>query len=245
MRHDPTLFAGALLANTLPPPGIRNPARFAIHRNNVLAGLVKVLEALFPVTRRLVGDHFFAAMAADFVRAAPPHSPILLEYGEAFPGFIADFAPARDLAYLPDVARLEYALHTATHGADATPLDAAALQQVPPEYMPDLRLVLHPTLLLLESRFPIVSIWRANQPDAASEIVPAGLPGEVALIVRPHLVPWLDIAPATVLPFIGGLADALSLGAAADLATDPDFDLTAALTLLLRSGAITGFHLRN
>lgn len=242
MLHNHALFADALLANTVPPPGLKNAARFAIHRNNVLAGLVKSLEARFPVTHRLVGDVFFATMAADFVRAAPPHSPVLLEYGEALPAFIAEFVPARDLAYLPDVARLEYALHTATHGADVTPLDGSVLQQVPPERMPDLRLTLHPTITLLESRHPVVSIWRANQPDA-SGVVAAGLPAETALIVRPHLVPLLNIVPAAALPFIAGLADGLSLGVAAERATDPDFDLTTALVLLLQSGAITGFHL--
>lgn len=242
MRHNPAHFADALLANTVPPPGLRNAARFAIHRNNVLAGLVKVLEARFPVTRRLVGDAFFAMMAADFVRASPPHSPVLLEYGEALPAFIAAFIPARDLAYLPDVARLEYALHAATHGAEATPLEGGALQQVPPECMAELSLSLHPTLMLLESRYPIVSIWRANQPGE-SGVVAAGLPGEAALVVRPHLIPVLDIVPAAALPFIAGLADGLALGTAAERAADPAFDLTAALVLLLQCGAITGFHL--
>lgn len=243
MPHDLAAFADALLTKSAPPPGIHHAARFAIHRNNVLAGLVRLLEARFPVTRRLVGDAFFTAMAAAFVRAAPPRSPVLLEYGAGLPAFIGDFPPARDLAYLPDTAQLEYLLHAATHGADAVPVDAAALQWVPPEHMADLRLALHPTLALLTSRYPIVSIWRANQADAASQWIPADLPGEAALIVRPHLVPLLYTVPEAALPFVSGLRAGFSLGAAAARAADPAFDLTAALALLLQSGAIAGFHL--
>jgi len=58
-----------------------------------------------------VGEEFFGAMAAAFVLECPPRSPVLASYGDELPEFIAGFASARDLAYLPDVARLE-AAHT-------------------------------------------------------------------------------------------------------------------------------------
>lgn len=243
MPPDLSAFAAALFdPGATPPTGIGPAHRFAIHRNNMLAGLSRVLEARFPVVRRLVGESFFVALSQAFVAAMPPRSPVLMEYGAGLPAFIGSFPAARDLPYLADMARLEWSLHVASHGPDAEPLDTARLQSVPAEKMPGLRLDLHPTLVLLNSGYPIATIWQANQPATSSRIVAADLPGEAVLIVRPHLATHMEIVPAPALPFITGLQAGLTLAAAAALAGDPIFDLTAALVLLLRRNAITDLH---
>jgi len=65
-----TSFAQALLDADRPIPyGItaHNAAvparRFAVYRNNVVAGLVKALKSRFAVVEKIVGEEFFAAMA--------------------------------------------------------------------------------------------------------------------------------------------------------------------------------------
>src|SRR5260221_12446533 len=107
-------FADALLDAEHPIPcGItaHNAAiptrRFAVYRNNVMAGLGKALKGRFPVVEKIVGEEFFAAMAGVFVQERPPRSPLLAAYGDDFPAFIAAFETAQDLPYLSDVARLE------------------------------------------------------------------------------------------------------------------------------------------
>src|SRR5262245_57919223 len=92
-RQD--LFAAALLDLGAPIPdglsargGWSIERRFHVYRNNVLCGLAAALEVRFPVVRRLVGDDFFRAMARGFVLAAPPRSPLLLDYGEGLPAYI-------------------------------------------------------------------------------------------------------------------------------------------------------------
>jgi hypothetical protein len=79
-----TSFAGALLDAEQPVPhGITAynaaiPARrFAVHRNNVVAGWVKALKSRFPVVEKIVGEEFFAAMARAYVVEPPPRSPLL------------------------------------------------------------------------------------------------------------------------------------------------------------------------
>ncbi len=109
-----TSFADALLNADQPIPcGVtaHNAAvparRFAVYRNNVMAGLGKALKSRFPVVEKIVGEEFFAAMTRVFVKAQPPRSPLLATYGDDFPDFIATFEPARGLPYLADAARLE------------------------------------------------------------------------------------------------------------------------------------------
>ena len=56
---------------------------------------------------------------------------------------------------------------------DARPVDAQALALLRSEKHRGVRVALHPSVFVVASRFPIVTIWRNNQPD-----------GEVAMIDR-------------------------------------------------------------
>ena len=105
-------------------------ARFAVHRNNVVASLVDALAETFPVSQELVGEEFFRAMAKA-LRAAHRRRArcVLATYGDAFPAFVERFPPAQALPYLADVARLEMARVRAFHAADAQPVSAARLRR--------------------------------------------------------------------------------------------------------------------
>lgn len=220
-------------------PGIDPAHRFAIYRNNMAAGLGRLLVDRFPVLHRLVGADFFTAMADAFIRQHPPAGPVLLEYGANLPEFVAQFPPARHLAYLADVARLEWLRHRALLAADARPIDRAALAALSPDAMARLRFSLHPSLAILRSPYPIVSIWRANIDPANAAIVPAGLPGENALLIRPALVTEIHAVPASRADFVERLlAGDLLEDAAGPLGPD----LTATLAFLLGAGILTGFH---
>ena len=123
LTRDPALAASFVVAD-----GAIAPAeRLSIYRNTFIGTLVQALRNTFPAVERLVGAEFFEGAAAIFVAAQPPGGAYLNEYGGAFGDFLAGFAPAASLAYLPDVARLEWALSEVTHAADAPVLDPAAL----------------------------------------------------------------------------------------------------------------------
>jgi len=78
-----------------------------IHRNTVMKGWLDALRANYPTIAQLVGDEWFDACALEYARAHPARSPVLALYGEEFPAFLATFAPAAELPYLPDVARID------------------------------------------------------------------------------------------------------------------------------------------
>jgi len=76
---------------------------------------------------------FFDAVAGHYVRINPPTSPLMMFYGSGFPEFLDGFEPAKQLPYLPDMARLELARRTAYHAADDPVLDPDALSKIAPE----------------------------------------------------------------------------------------------------------------
>lgn len=242
-------FAEALLHPAAPcPPGLRTfdgsdpAARFAVHRNNVVASLVAALAETFEVTRRLVGDDFFGAMARQFVCAHPPRSPVLADYGDAFAPFIAGFAPAAPLPYLPDMARLERARVRACHAADAAPLagEAIAALITDPAALAASRPALHPSLQLVVSDFGVVSLWAAHQGQGDIAQVDA-FAAEAALVLRDDdgdvaVVP----VPLASARFFGHLLEGATLAQAA--AAQAPFDLAGSLAILIRHRAITAWR---
>jgi len=211
--------------------------RFAVHRNNVVAGLIKTLQARFPVVVKTVGEEFFAAMARVFVAETPPRTPILTTYGDEFADFIGAFEPARELAYLADVARLEAARTRADHAADAVPVDTGRFAALDPDAVSDIRINLHPSVEIIRSPHPIVTIWAMNA--GAQELAPIkDWRGEDALVVRPHLDVEVRLLPPAGATFLLALGAGGTIGEAAEAAftEHPEFDLSRNLAELMSSG---------
>jgi hypothetical protein len=167
-----TAFARALLDPALPsPPGITSHSgppqkRFDVYRNNVVMSLIDALRSRFPAVERIVGEEFFGACARVHATLNPPRSRLMMHYGDEFPAFLATFKPAADMPYLPDVARIEAARTRAYHAADAagiTPADIAALD---PQALSASRVTLHPSVQLVRSQYPAVTIWAMNAGEA-------------------------------------------------------------------------------
>lgn len=245
-------FAAALFdrAHALPADvtsrWVRHPTRrFNVYRNNVFGSLTDLLQAYFPVVTRLVGEEFFRAMARAFMADDPPQSPILSRYGARFPAFIQGFAPARDLPYLADVSRLEWLQQRAYHARDQAPLTAEELGTVPAEQVRDVTFELHPSVGVLVSRFPVISIWQTNTFDAEVKSISLGAGGEAALVVRPQLDVQVVPLPIGADTFVALLAMAytVSEAAAASLLSNSQFNLQRSLALLIEAGAIADFKL--
>jgi Putative DNA-binding domain len=237
------LVSEALLDPERPlPPGFGAPQpptahrRFAVHRNNMVAGLVSGLRERFPVVEKIVGEEFFAAMARAFVRQSPPRSPVLARYGDELADFLAGFPPARELPYLADVARLEAARTRAYHAADIAPLDVAAFAALGPAEVDSVRLELHPSVEIVCSPHPIVAIWAMN--SGARPLAPIDdWRGEDALVARPRLQVEVRALPAGGAAFLLALAGGAPLGEAAAraLLACGDFDLTLNLAGLIEA----------
>ncbi|MCK1446670.1 DNA-binding domain-containing protein [Bradyrhizobium sp. LA2.1] len=247
-------FARAILdPQKLAPSGLVGPdgrpsaKRFAVYRNNVVVGLIETLKAAYPVVHRLVGEEFFIAMARLYVMAEPPASPIMLDYGAGFPAFIARFEPATVLAYLPDVARFERAWVEAYHAAEASPLPPSALGHVPPGDVPTIRLVLHPSVRIVRSAFPIVGIWQANIDGIEAVQIDLDDRGEDALVARPEAEVEIRRLPGGAAAFIEALragspiVDAMKEG----LLVNPRFDLASTLRGMIEAGVIVGYDMQS
>ena len=233
-------FADALLTpNAAVPSGVIShesstpTRRFAVYRNNVAVGLIGALEKRFPATIRIVGEEFFRGMARSFIAQHPPCSPVLMIYGDDFPEFIAKFLPARDIAYLADVARLEAARTRAYHAADAVSLAPSVWSAIDSTQLGSVRLRLHPSLTVLTSLHPIVTVWMMN----SGQLEPAPIEDwqpEHAAILRPRFEVLVKLLPPGGAAFLSSLQRGDCLQLAADAAgVESGFDLSAPLAMLI------------
>lgn len=206
------------------PTGAPAGKRYDVYRNNVTVSLGDALQTAFPVILKLVGAEFFKAMAAIYVRAHPPQSPLMMFYGAEMPAFLADFPPVAHLPYLPDVARVELAVRHAYHAADARPFTGDDLGGISEGDLPGLRFTPSPAAQLIESAYPVASIWRANMMGGEN-----GTGAEAALIARPGFDPQVDVVTGPDIAVARALLAGQTLAHAAE-AGDPGPMLTLLLT---------------
>ena len=242
-----TAFASALInperatpAVVSGPKGKAAAKRYNVYRNNVTVSLIDALAAVYPAVQRITGVDFFRAMARSHIRATPPCSPLLSEYGRDFPAFIERYEYASSMPWLADAARIERAWLDAYHAADAEPLPPAALAAVPQEKLADLDFIAHPATRIVRSRFSAVTIVANNRGNEPVGRIDASIP-EDALITRPDLEVMLRRLPPGGATFIESLMSGRSLGEAGGSALEisSSFDIAANIAGMIEAGAFT------
>ena len=240
MTVSQSTFRDAVLNADLPvPAGLRDgqdaPAgtRFSVYRNNVVLSLTEAMATAFPLVHKLLGGETFQKLAAVYVRAHPPRSPLMMYYGADFPDFLQNFAPLSHIGYLPDCARIDLAKRQSYHAADSTPFDQSILLG---DDVHALTIAVSPATRIIRSVWPLYDLWRFNTQNGAPK--PQAVSQDV-LITRPAFDPEVHLLPAGCATWLEVLAADMPLGNAIEKATlsDPQFDLTEALTLAVTSGA--------
>jgi hypothetical protein len=240
LREFQRTFAGALfgaidaaIADLAAQPG------FSVYRNTVMKGCIDALQANYPAVTRLVGEAWFRAAAAAFVPGHLPRRASLLDYGAGFADFLADFAPARDLPYLPDVARVERCWSESHRAADSALLGAASLAALPSHRYGAATLRPHPAARWCWSQsHPVYALWLANR-SATQAFDGSDWRGQGVLLTRPRDAVLAVGLPRGACVFLDACAAGHTIEAAgvAALTSDATLDLAAGVAQLLNAGA--------
>jgi hypothetical protein len=227
-------MTAATLARIALPPARAN---VAAHRNLIAIELVRTLAESFPTIVRMLGEDAFLDVAAGFVAGEPPTVLASTFYGERFPEFLKHYGGSPSGHYLGDIAAIDAALLTSRQRSEAIAVPYGRFDD--PFDDPSARLVLHPSIILLRSKFPAVTGWRANQPRGDGWVRSWG--AEDALVACPRLDAELWRLPdggfACLTTLIAGesLADAAAAGARASAA----FDIAEIAAVLVASNIVT------
>ena len=239
-----TALARALLGDGDGPlaPWLKADARagLAVYRGTLISGYLEALGDVYPVLRRLVGEACFAQAARAYIGGHLSTSGDLHAYGEDFPACLAGYPPVAGLAYLPDVARLEWAVHQVFHAADPGPADLERLAALLGPDCASRGLVLSPACRLLASPYPVHRLWGMHQPGAAWDDGFRLDSGEARLLVRRNAAFEIECVPLaeTEHALLSALADGLGLGEAFDRAGGGAVELAVHLQRHLQAGTL-------
>ena len=221
-------FAGKLFISAT------DVAAMSVYRNTVMKGLIDALAANYPAVFKLVGEEWFHAAASEFVRRSSPASAALAEFGADFVAFLAEFAPASDLVYLSEVARIDRLWMESYFAADADVLSASPLQGVSGDQLMSTQLTLHPATRLGRFKHSAVSIWMHNHHDHSGELTIDGS-DEDASITRTTAGVTVTSLCVIEFRFLTEIQNGATLGEAAmaALAINPEFPLATTLAKLI------------
>ena len=214
----------------------------SIYRNNVFSNYRHVLNNIYPVIQRLVGEDFFAAMCDEYIRTTPSQSGDVRNYGAAFAGFIETYSASQNLVYLPDVARIEWACHQVLNKPDSTIFDVAQLAQIPPEQLAQSRIELCAASALVSSPYPAIKIWQTNQPDYTGDNhVDLDAGAEYGLVLRQQFAVALHPLSAVEFEFLSqlGLHNTMANALQSAQTIAANFDLGACLLRHINNGAMS------
>lgn len=202
-------------------------ARLSVHRNTFIATLVEALVASFPICAALVGGDCLRAGARAFVLADPPRSPVVAEYADRFPAFVAAWPPLAEMPFVADVARVEALRLRAFDAADAMPLaaDAFAPLVADPSALARTGVALHPAAQWLRAATPAFDLWFAHQASPLDAVDLHGVDlsrAQDVLVTRPVYEPAVHLLPPGGATFLDALRDGSCLaGAMAEALAEP------------------------
>jgi hypothetical protein len=216
-------------------------ARIGVYRNTVTANYRNALGATYRVVRELTGAAFFDAAVDAFVASHPSTSGDLNIYGGELATFLAAYPYARELPYLPDVARLEWAIDEANRAADGSDEREAMLARLSAHTPEELVFTLDPSCRLVHSQFPVMRIWQAHQ-DGGDFAIDWQAGADYLLVRREGDSPIIERLTAAEYAWLASLANGDDLATAAGhaFARDPTFDLGTILGKHIANRVVTG-----
>jgi hypothetical protein len=184
-----------------------------IYRNNASHNFAAALAGSFPVLRRRVGDDYFRQLAALYRERHPSRSGDLHWVGRWFAPFLEEHLAEGDYAWLAELARLEWAREESAVSAELPALGPEVLAAHPPEALEHLSFGLQPSLRLVESAYPVFSVWMANQIENAPPVDQFLGPEQGLSRIRSEFVEIQNL-PSDVFSYISALANGIPLGEA-------------------------------
>jgi Putative DNA-binding domain len=234
LRGDPEA-----LTNHVSSGGIDADGRIGIYRNNARAMFEQALERTYPVLRRRVGDEYFRQLARGYRARHPSRSGDLHWIGEHFPGYVAETETGTGYEWLAELAALEWACETALVARQEPAVGPETLSLLHPQQLGATRLSLQPSLRCVSSAFPVLDVWRANQPGADGGPIDLERGAQcIAVSCSADGLDLREVSPA-VLEFLRLLQCGERLGEAVDRSRIPIDSLPDALALLFQAGLVT------
>ena len=240
LQNEQAEFAEVLFAEDEHTDSVTPSQNMIIYRNNMMTNLKQTLHNTYPMIAKLVGEDFFRVAIKEYIHLYPSRSGNLHDYGEYFSDFLAEYPPVKNLPYLVEVAKFEWACHQLHFASDHAALDMKSLAAIAPEQYDQIHFVLHPASRIIKFHYPILQIIDLckGATNAQIDINEGG--GVNLLIIRRHLDIMLQPLSPADFTFLCALQHHNSLSEALEeaLRVDAEFNLEARLPAWIQDKTI-------
>ena len=141
--------------------------QLAVYIHAYAARLKEALASDYPAVLMAIGEDAFEQLSQTYLKTHPSRYFSLRDFGARLASFIAGEPAYRELPWLAELARFEWALGQAFDAADSAIATIDDMAVIAPQGWPDLRFDIHPSLQRLDLRWNIAGMWAsltAEQP---------------------------------------------------------------------------------
>lgn len=225
--------------------------RLNIYKSSMLGNFISILKDAYPVCDCLVGEQYFSALCQRFISGHPNYKPDITQYGDAFSDFLQTFEPVQQQCiYLADVACLEWACRQALDSPESSSssevIDLAALAKIPESKQGSLIFHLPKDSTLIESRYPILDIWKSNQSGfAGDKEIDLGLSGDRLIVFRQEWALLIHPLDVTAYDMLEMLSESLTFERVSVLLLEKydKINIAEIFSECIKNGWIVGFCL--
>ncbi len=140
-------------------PGVE---RMEVYASGYKARTHAALSETFAALHAFLGDADFERLCVEYVSVYPSWAYDLSRIGASLPEFLQKHELQRQYPFLRDLAEFEWKVNLAFHAFDTAPARTQPLAAFQPESWELLQILFQSSVVLFESRWPILGLWNAR-----------------------------------------------------------------------------------
>jgi uncharacterized protein (UPF0276 family) len=195
-----------------PQGGVTGAERIKVYAEGYPIRIEEALKEVYESVRHVIGANSFHQLAHAYALHHPSKDYNLTLTGRHLPRFLETYPVTQELAFLPDLAKLEWAIAEAFHSPLKPALNPAQLAGLSEIDWDEIQISFQPSLHLMASHWPVLDIWKARK--LAIEEVKIDLMNrpQILMVFRHDLKVQCELIVEAQYRLLQGLISGLSLG---------------------------------
>jgi hypothetical protein len=145
--------------------GAPGEERLSVYREGYGARMRESLAETYEAVKFVLGEDRFTDMALDYSKKYHSRDYNLSVAGRHLPDYLKNSDYSKKLAFITDLARLEWAIAETFHAFQEPALGASDMAAVVQEKLLLSRLVFQKGVTIFSSEWPVLDIWNARKTD--------------------------------------------------------------------------------
>jgi Putative DNA-binding domain len=150
------------LDDMIQPSHLERQVRLEVYQNAYLLRLAEALQTNFPALYSILGEDAFGHMMLAYLSFESPSAASIRWFGNHLEAFLRTVAPYSHDPVLSEIASVEWALRHTVDAADAIRCSYEEISSLTPDEWLNLKLILHPSVSVLNHRWNAVAIANAE-----------------------------------------------------------------------------------